>query len=588
MTSRTGRTATRQTKTVETAVRDQLAVVGEMLARDPAQAENEELPAQVAALTASICGSDADAARLLARFYLRSMNAEKQRDECIRAIRKLKEDKPEFVQVLSRPFPLNGNGRLFVYCREYRESAPVMPYEVVDLPSGEPAPALKAPLPAPPYMGLVLSVPRAFLGPVHAQPLPGPSEIRAVVAAFPESENGRLSELELASAAGQHDRRDIVVASRELAERVKARLDEGEAVHVRVQAGEATALHTSEARKNEDYEEEVSWDGPKLEEMVFPAWLHDLWRRDATFLVSGLQSGSGYQILVALIGPTGTGKSEGVSRCLRTAGAMARAQGLNPPGLKLLRVTRGSIGSPYVDQAEINMRRVFKRAKSLSRKGFLTAILLDEGDMYLGEMQNGLEHSHERSQRLELQGLLSEPLPPGCAVFLTMNPRRTSFLSSPIGGRFDRRPYPRATRSQIAAVAKYYIARRPKALDKVGMSADEFGAALADSLFSDQRVIALGTLHSGKEFFIRARDLQTMSPGKIKSLVENWANEIDVGFSDSIESLWKRLDREFNAVDLTAHNLFDLTFLSESRDDAVRLVKPVTAEDLSRGMRGRV
>ena len=111
------------------------------------------------------------------------------------------------------------------------------------------------------------------------------------------------------------------------------------------------------------------------------------------------------------------------------------------------------------------------------------------------------------------------------------------------------------------------------ALKQLALTPKEFGQALADNLYSDKRVVALGHMHSGKTIEIRARDLHNCSPGKVEDLVNIFCTDLEDGVADSIEYLWTMLDREFRAAALNDRNLYALTFLDEPKGDSVRSVE---------------
>lgn len=162
---------------------------------------------------------------------------------------------------------------------------------------------------------------------------------------------------------------------------------------------------------------------------------------------------------------------------------------------------------------------------------------------------------------------------PGVAVYLTMNARPSSWLPSAIARRFERREYPRAGRSQMEAVARLYARNEARALERLGLGPDEFAAALVANLWSDERVVAVGHFHSGRALAVRARDLQTASPGKVRELIETFASDVAAGEATSLEQLYLMLDREFRAAELTVRNIRELTFLKQPHDDTLRTLE---------------
>jgi hypothetical protein len=125
----------------------------------------------------------------------------------------------------------------------------------------------------------------------------------------------------------------------------------------------------------------------------------------------------------------------------------------------------------------------------------------------------------------------------------------------------------------LAAVAEHYIGQRPAVLERLGLTGREFGGALADNLFADQRVVAIAHMHSGREVPVRVRDLQNCSPGKIESLIQRFCADVEDGTARALDALWAMVDQEFQAPHLNASNLYDQSFLKASSDDVVRTVE---------------
>jgi len=109
----------------------------------------------------------------------------------------------------------------------------------------------------------------------------------------------------------------------------------------------------------------------------------------------------------------------------------------------------------------------------------------------------------------------------------------------------------------------------------LSISAEEFAGALADNLYSDQHVVATVRFYSGNTQEVRVRDLHNCSPGKIEDIINVFCCEVTDGAADSIDDLWSLVDREFRAPNLSARNLYDLTFLEPTDSDTVRNIELV-------------
>jgi len=565
-------TAKRKTPSFE----DQLELVAGLLSGDPKATRNFALMKQYFGLLAQACGNEETANVVLLKHWW-DLRREcetlgKQKKKLMEFVEALRAQKPAFAWIVSPIFEVNGGRRVrrFVHALPLGAcSGAPQCFEVVDVPedNGE---KRKKPMepPPPPFVGLVDHTAKVFLGPVAGMPAPPlQAQMLEVVASYPTTRHGLVAEVEVSD--GVTNRNMTLFAQRELASDIKKKLEEdGESVTVRAESGVATAIHKSDDKEHEDWLEFPPLEGPRTADLIFPGWLRDEWERDIRSIAMGRP------VRVALVGPTGTGKSSAVERAGRDASLLAARMGNKKQGYALIRVSSSHVGSSFIHQTERTLLRVFKRARSLARKGWIVVMLWDEADALLGEM-NGFESTHNRTERLAAQELLSEDIE-GVAVYMTMNPRKNSWLPSAIGRRFRQRCYPRCKRGQLAAVASYYIGQRPQVLDALGLAAGEFAGAFADNLFSDQRVVAIGHMHSGKKVMIRARDLRSCSPGKARDMINTLSYDVEDGVADSLEHLWKMIDMEFKAPNLNRSNLFDVTFLQPRSDDSVRTVELVS------------
>ena len=92
-------------------------------------------------------------------------------------------------------------------------------------------------------------------------------------------------------------------------------------------------------------------------------------------------------------------------------------------------------------------------------------------------------------------------------------------------------------------------------------------------LFSDERVVATVRHYSGNRQEVRLRDLHNCCPGKVKDLINVFCCDVTDGVADSMDELWRLVDREFRVPNLNPRNLYDLTFLKPPEDDTVRSVE---------------
>ncbi len=482
--------------------------------------------------------------------------------ELLAVLKKLQTENLELGWVISRPFSRNGDGQRYVYAMGItRPDAPQL-LRIVDFPK-ENQPE-EATLFDPPFLCLYEATTRLFVGPAPGTTPPMAARIQSVVAAHCDTPHEALAELEIVE--GPEDRTFTVFASRSVAEDAHTRLKKGESVSVRVECGLAVAVHNREEKLYGDNIEFISPNAPGLDSLVLPPWLLRECRRDIRHMVRGRPD----QVRVIAIGPTGVGKTT-VAKCMvPEALRMIREEGRDCAGGCVIFVSSQDCGSSLIHQTERNFRKTFRDARKLAEDKYLVIILMDEGDQMLGEM-DGAEHSHNRTERLALQALLSEDTP--AAVYVTANPRRHSWFGAPIERRFTKRVFPRPSRGLMERVALLYIREHPVALERLGVSDRELAGRLTDNLFADFRVVASCRLFSGREMLVRARDLHICSPGKVKQVIEAFCFDVEDGCCSDLEELWTMLDQEFQSPSLSAANFQELTFLAPPTTDSIQTVE---------------
>ena len=151
---------------------------------------------------------------------------------------------------------------------------------------------------------------------------------------------------------------------------------------------------------------------------------------------------------------------------------------------------------------------------------------------------------------------------------------RTSWLPPAINRRFRKRVYHRATRSMMAGASALFVTDAALAILK--MSREEFGQVFADMLFAEDRVVGVAHLHSGRSIIIRVRDLQVTSPGKAEAIITRFCEELEDRCATGLDDLQMMVAREFQAPELNAANLFDMTFITPPPHDSVRVVELMT------------
>jgi hypothetical protein len=536
-----------------------LRPVEEKLERAAARVtENPEAidsPDFVRAVAGEILGSvHGDVYGALEETVREAIRARSQRDQLMDLVETFKRqlrEQPRLSRVLGRPFEFGTNGdvrRLFYAAPAGRDSA----IECVCLAEPEAMP--------PPPLAFCYTDPEGkfYLG--EAPDLPAVQlQEHSVVRVDLESDFPDVAHVVISQGQENYS---VLLADRELATSIHDHLEEGEGVIVQHDPLVARSIVEHSLKTPEDWLEFPSLDGPALSDLVFPKWLREEWQRDVRWMVARRP------VRMLLIGPTGTGKTEGALRAGRQA---ARDSG-RP--LALIRMSASHIGSSYYSETERNIRRALLRAERLAQQGYVAVVLIDEADALLGNSEHRYEGSVDRRVRLSFQELSSNELE-GVAIYLTMNPRSDSWLPEAIDRRFCKRRYPRTRRGQMAHICASYV--QPQALKMLGMTASEFGNRVADFVYASEFTVAQVLMHSGQTELVRARDLHDCSPGKLKDLIIGFCHDVEDGAVDSLEPFWTRLDREFRSAALNEANLFEMSFLGKPDHDTVKKVEPVPA-----------
>jgi len=499
-----------------------------------------------------LAGCRGDAYGALRQTVEEAVRARSQRDQLMAVLETFKRqlrEQPRLARVLSRPFEFRTNGdvrRLFYAAPAGRESA----VECVCLAEPDQVP------PPPLSFCYTDQEGKFYLDAAPRLPLVQLEE-HSVIRVDSESEFPDVGYVVVSDAPEHHS---VLLAERELVDTIDAHLEEGEGVIVRHDSLVAREIVESSVKAPEAWLEIPELDGPALADLVFPAWLQEEWQRDVRWMVSRRP------LRVLLIGPTGTGKTEGVLRAGRQAARESKRE------LAVIRMSAPYIGSSYYSETERTIHRAVRRAERLAQQGYVAVILIDEADALLGNSEHRYEGAVDRRVRLAFQELLSSDIE-GVAVYLTMNPRSDSWLPAAIDRRFRKRRYPRTRRRQMASICASYV--DPSALAQLGLTACEFGNRVADYVYAGQFVVARVLMHSGDTTFVRARDLHDCSPGKLKDLIIDFCHDVEDGAASSLEPFWTRLDREFRSAALNEANLFEMSFLAKPDHDTVKKVEPV-------------
>jgi len=389
--------------------------------------------------------------------------------------------------------------------------------------------------------------------------VPFPAEEVAVDSVNVETDYDGIGEV-----IAQHEAREernVYYCSRALADEITQRLAQDGAAAVRVQGNVATRIATaSRAKALPDW---LSFPDvsacPPLGDMAFPPTLRRAWERDCQAIADGRP------IMMALFGPTGVGKTESSMRCACEAGRRSGKP------VAFLRLSPSHVCSIYHSQSETNLRLALGQARKLAAEGHVVVVLVDEADAMLGNSSGRWEGGVDRRIRSTFQELTSKPIP-GVAIYLTFNVRKDSWVDAAIDRRFGKREFPPATRGQIAAVAAMYAT--PAALAKLDVTAEEFGALVADFLYSRRFVVAHAQFASGQASDILANQLQICCPGKVQMLVESFCGDVEAGVADSIDCLLVEIEREFLSMPLNARNVHEFTFLPETHDPVASVERP--------------
>ena len=510
--------------------------------------ETAEAPTLHAKLLLQVYGDEPQAVVEAMLNYGRAVT--RQRDELLAALKKFQhhlEEQPQLVRIVSEAFSFgtNGDGRLMVLTSSLGQHInQVTPLLVPD----------EAPRPEPLQMGYADKAGSVYLGPATELPLRSMQQ-HTVVTANESSDWEGVGEVVIETS---NDQQTVLYAERDVAASIAARLEDGESLMVR--HDDVTVLRVVDSHKaQEDWLDYPSVDGPKLDSMIYPRAVRRVWNR----CIRSLNKGG--SVHVALLGPTGIGKTSGVYCFGRTV-----SEETGKP-FALIKLSMSSIGSSYYSETERTIARALARARKLAEEGAIVVVLVDEADALVGNSENRYEGSVDRRVRLSIQELLSERTP-GVAVFLTMNQRPDSYVPAAIMGRFTPLIYPRPSRGQMARIVSLYA--DADFLKPLGLKPDELGRRVADFLFSDRFVVAHVHLQSGTVAPVRARDLHHCSPRKVRALIEDFCDDLDESAA-TLDSLWRMMESEFRSHALSANNVFELTFLAKPLHDQVKHVEPV-------------
>jgi len=456
-------------------------------------------------------------------------------------------EQPRPARILSRSFPFGADGRA-------RQMLWVQP---IGAPGSPPLPVCLADAGGPAVEPLSLcyidAAGKFYLQPADDVPLS--CEESTVVRV---DERGSFDLADVVIRDGP-DRQPVLKCRRDVAEAISGQIASGQKVTVRHDHCVVIRVVDSQAATPESWLEFPELDGPTFDELVFPGWLRSLWKKNIRRMARGRP------VMLLCYGPTGVGKSETALRVGRDAANRASRP------LAFIRFSLGRMGSSYWTQTEQNVVAVRERAIQLAREGYLVVILGDEADGVLGNSDNRYESATARSVRNTFQSEFSKPLGPYCSVILTMNIRKDSWLPAPLQRRFKKIIFPPAALGQVARIAAGYS--DSEAMEILGTTAEEFGQQLADFLFADRFRIARVHMHSGDQFFVTARDLRDMSPGRVESLVKELNEDVLDGELTSLGAFWPVLDREFRSTPLSESNLYELTYLDPPANDTVRKVE---------------
>lgn len=533
-------------------IQEKLEQAANQVTETPEALESPDFIRSTAVGILGSCGGDLP--RTLEQMVREAVRARSQRDQLMALVNTFKaqlNEQPRLSRVLSHPFEFGANGdtrRMFYASPPGRESV----VECVCLVEPDQMP------PAPLDFCYTDPAGKFYLGPAPQLPVVQLQE-HSVIRVDLDSEFPEVGSVVVNQGPEQHG---VLLAERELVDVIHGHLEDGEGVIVRHDSLVAREIVESSVKTPEDWLEIPPLDGPALADLVFPGWLAEEWERDVHYMRARRP------LRVLLIGPTGTGKTEGVLRAGREA---ARADGRE---LAIIRMSAPYIGSSYYSETERTIRRAVKRAQRLAEQGYVTVILIDEADALLGNSEHRYEGSVDRRVRLAFQELLSGDVD-GVAVYLTMNPRSDSWLPAAIDRRFRKRRYPRTRRRQMAQICSGYV--RPNVLAQLGMTAQEFGSRVADFVFAGGFVVARALMHSGHAVPVLARDLHDCAPGKLEDMILDFCHDVEDGMVDSLDTLWTRLDREFRSAALNEANLFEMSFLAKPDHDTVKKVEPVLA-----------
>ena len=507
-----------------------------------------------------LAAASGDAPTIADRLLFHCLTTLAHNEQMKGALGALKAEKPALAWVLSEAFPAghNGDSRQLAYVAPHGRSGVPEIYALVgdaDEPDADPDTP-----PERPYRAFVDMANKLLLAPADdVPPLPHAADLLEAVSVR-MADDVQMGEVEVQAEGGGNS---TAWCTPSLAAELAERIESGDRVVVRIESGVATAIHKEKERPQEEFIEYPDLKGQGIWDMVWPAALAEQLEEDIENIVAGV----GFQVFA--LGPTGVGKTTSVVSLGRTATLEVMKKDPQCKGLAIVKISGFTVGSSYIHETERNMARAVRAANRLKKDGYVVLILWDEADAMLGEF-SGQDHSHRLTERLAAQQLFREA--PDIPVFATANCRLNSWVAGPIASRFMIREFPRAGRGQLARIAALYAA--PKALEKLELAADAFGGMLADSLFSEDRLVGHALTFNGARIPIRARDLVNCCPRKVEDLVRTFCRNVERGRAAGMADLFEMVTREFRCPGLQPHNLYDLTFLSPG-SEAIRAVELV-------------
>lgn len=200
-----------------------------------------------------------------------------------------------------------------------------------------------------------------------------------------------------------------------------------------------------EARQRPSVIEETQFSLPGRPELesFFREYVIDFFARRPEYEAMGIRPPNG----VILYGPPGSGKTHAVR-------ALAKHLGWS-----IFEVGMGSVGSPYIHQTSVTLKRLFDEAAAKSP----ALILMDEVDVLMGQRSMGA-HEHKIEEVGELLKLVETAGARGVLVIATTNRIEAIDPAMLRKGRFDHQiEVGHPNRDEISAALAALLAVRPTA-----------------------------------------------------------------------------------------------------------------------------